>query len=1749
MSHRHESLYRRSAVWPLFGWLLTATILAGGHAWGQVRSLRFQNLNQRQGLSQGFVNSVIQDRYGFMWMGTQDGLNRFDGFAFQVFLSQADDPDSISDDWIWCLLEDREGAIWIGTRSGGLNRYDPIQRRFRHYLPDPAREDGIGGANVHTLLEDRDGRLWLGTRNGGLNRMNADGSFSRFVVEGPAGRTLSDNWVHDLMEDREGRIWIATNRGLDVLSADRQRIRRFHHDPGDPTSLACNRVWSLMEDSKGIIWVGTATGGLNRFDPLTETFKTFRHDPQRMDSLSIDFVLSIHEARNGDLWVGTWDGGLNRFDRREETFEVFKHDRADPESICDNVIWDICQDRTGILWFGTMGGGIGFFNPRSTQFQHYKHLPDRNDSLSGSDVRAIMEDRSGLLWIGTENAGVTLVDRATDAVLHLRHDPDRSNTLCSEIVHDIHQTETGDIWIATYCGINRLVDRDRFRFERILPDENDPHALSGHYPFTMLDDAQDHLWVGHFGHGLDRRDPDSGRFTHFRHDPQVEGSISSDSVSVLMRDDRDRLWVGTDGGLNRYDPETERFTSYLHRADRAETLSHSYVTALHVDGRGRMWVGTLSGLNLMNAEETGFLRFGRGDGLPNDTILGILSEEGGPLWLTTNKGVVRMNPETGAVRLFDPSDGLQGNEFNLSAYWKTPNGEMMIGGTNGLNIFHPERITKDPYPPQVVLVDFLVLNRSVAPSTPQRPSPLDLPIDFTTHIELDHRQSVFGFNFAALHYADAVANRYRYKLEGFDGDWAETDARRRFATYTNLDAGRYRFRVIAANKDGVWNRDGASVTIDILPPPWKTWWAYTAYGLALLGLVGFYVRGQRRKLAYERAVNERLKQVDQLKDEFLANTSHELRTPLNGIVGLAESLGDGIAGSMPDPAKDYLGLIVSSAKRLNHLVDDILDFSRLKNRNLTLSCGPVDLKALTDIVVRLSSALKAKPDLVLANRIPGDRMMVWADENRVIQILHNLVGNALKFTHEGSVTISAEPEGDMVRVSVCDTGIGIAEEHRDRIFSSFEQADASTARQYGGTGLGLAVSRRLVELHEGRIWVESEVGVGSTFHFTLPVFRGEVRDEDSAPRAEAEQVSHVVATPGLDVLPEPELDSEVVSTAGYRVLVVDDEPVNREVLRAYLAPHGFQLTLVADAFAAQDEIDRAATEQGENAAVGPFDLVLLDVMMPRQSGFTFCQTLRARYDAYQLPVIFLTAKNRVTDLVLGFESGANDYLAKPIQKGELLARVRMHLMLRDLNRDLEQKVRERTAELAEKNRLMADQNRELETLDTIVAAMNRKVHFDDLLSAMLVQGMRLIRAAEVALCLVYRPQTDGFELLQTDNPEATTPGIASPESTCLSFAQLTRGYLALLSEPMPGVFLSEPDRRGPVPRLGSFSVPAAVVAVAMSTAGAPEEGRLGAVLVFHHHEDPEAFLDLDLAQLSRFRAHAESAVNKAQIIDQLVRSRKELIETAHRAGMAEIAVEVVHNAGNVLNSVRTSVDVLEHQLNQNRGLDVLGKTHKLVDDLDLRTISSDPRAARISEALFLIHRLMEEREGKLLEETRSMAEHVSALQSVLAEQRKHAEPSAGLAEPEDVNDLIRAILKEERILLENLPARLVTQLSPVPRVPLDAIKFKRILLSLLKNAWEAIEAALIDNGRIEILTGREAATVKIVVSDNGVGFDDEGLRRAFTQGFSTKNGKLGMGLHYCANAMRALSGSIHLESEGPGRGTRVSLVFPTGDAP
>lgn len=831
-------------------------------------NIQFEHITTNQGLSQSCILHILQDSQGFMWFGTQDGLNKYDGYNFTVYKYDELDSHSLSDNFIASIYEDKSGTVWVGTDSGGLNKFDRKTEQFTNYTYDPDDPNSLGNNRVLSIYEDKLGRLWIGTGGGGLNKFDRETEqFTRYTHNSDDPSSLGSDTVFSIYEDKSGTLWIGTSGGgLNKLDGETGQFTHYTHDPANPNSLSNDIVLAIYEDYSSNLWIGTNGGGLNKFDRETGGFIHYTHDPANPNSLSHNTVSSIAEDQFGNFWLGTssWYGNsygtaLDIFNPETGQFTHYKHDPANPNSLNDNLVPYIFRDRSGIMWIGTGFSGIDKFDSNKRKFRHYIHEPTNSNSLSNNHVISLYEDQSGMVWIGTSGGGLDKFDRETGRFTHHTHDPGNPNSLSDNTVWSVYEDHLGTLWIGTLSrGLDKF-DRETGQFTHYTHDPNNPNSLSDNSVTSIYEDRFGTLWIGTFSGGLNKFERETGQFTQYTHDQNNPNSLSDNNVWSIYEDRYGTLWTGSygGGGLNKFNRETGQFTRYRHDRDDPHSLSNDKVMSIYEDQSGTLWITTYGGgLNKFDREKEQFIHYTQKDGLPSTSLVGILGDDEGNLWVSTNKGLSKFNPRNETFRNYDVGDGLQGNEFDgIKAYFKSQTGEMFFGGLNGFNAFYPDQVKDNPHIPRIVLTDFKKINESVK---------LDTAISEIQVIKLSYKDNFFELEFAALDYTNPHKNQYAYKLEGFDKDWIYSGTRR-YASYTNLDGGTYIFRVKGSNNDGVWNEEGTSIKIIITPPPWKTWWAYTLYVVALvsavLGYVKWRTRAQEKENALLRESERKLHQI------------------------------------------------------------------------------------------------------------------------------------------------------------------------------------------------------------------------------------------------------------------------------------------------------------------------------------------------------------------------------------------------------------------------------------------------------------------------------------------------------------------------------------------------------------------------------------------------------------------------------------------------------------------------------------------------------------------------------------------------------------------------------------------------------------------------------------------------------------------------------------------------------------------------
>jgi ligand-binding sensor domain-containing protein/signal transduction histidine kinase len=1038
-------------------------------------TIRFDRITVEQGLSQNITNCILQDNQGFMWIGTEDGLNKYDGYTFKTYYQDLKSPYSLNHNRIRSIYEDRRGVLWIGTMGGGLNKFIPEQGKFIHYTADPNDPDSLSDNTVLSIYEDRSGNFWIGTYDG-LNKFDREKeTFTHYRPESSGSndsQLVRGNWIMSIFEDSRGQLWIGTRRGLNRFDPVKGEFTRYQTAPNAPNHLNNNKITSICEDRSGMLWIGTF-GGVNIFDPGEKKFILNENKPANPNAVFHDRVESIFKDGSGSLWIGTINGLFN-FDPKRDKLESFQHHPDNHQSLRGILVLSIYEDQSRVMWIGTYSGLYKFDNKKK-KFTHYR--PPGNNLDGSNNIVSIYEDRMERLWLGIYKGGLTMFNRKNGTSSNYSNNPDDPGSISDNTVYSMLESSPGEFWVGTANGLNKF-DFPTKKFYRYMPDPNDPHSLSNGCVGSLCEDKSGILWIG-TQDGLNKFNKKSGSFIVYKSQPGNPNSLSNNVIMAIYEDQPGVFWIATyGGGLNRFDTAANQFTRYQHDPDDPQSLSNNKIYPIHMDRSGILWIGTNSGgLNRFDKKTGKFMHYTREDGLPNNVIFGILEDSLGNLWLSTNRGISKFNPKTGSFRNYTIDDGLQGYEFLPHAYFKNKRGEMFFGGSNGFNAFYPENVKNNPYIPRVVITSFLKLNKEVRPGK---------PLAEIKELKLSHKDYLFSFKFAALEYTAPERNKYAYKLEGLNDDWIQLNNKHDI-TFTGLSPGDYVFRVIGSNCDGVWNEEGASIAITIRPPIWMTGW-FRALAVVLLFVILAFLYRIRTNSLRQKLEKERLKRELKLKADFTAMLVHDLRSPLTAVMGYSEMLRE-------YPRKIDISktgkMIARTCEKMLILINDMLDISKFEAGKMTMNRKNTALfDIVTDIIEIMSPLVERKAiNLVCEQDKAVKEETLFIDPERIGQVIANILSNAVKFTPEKGNIIIKLSRGDnngshFQELSVTDDGPGIPAQTRKHLFDKYAQIKTTLK----GTGLGLTVSKMIIESHGGDIGFRPGFqGKGSSFYFRLPL--------------------------------------------------------------------------------------------------------------------------------------------------------------------------------------------------------------------------------------------------------------------------------------------------------------------------------------------------------------------------------------------------------------------------------------------------------------------------------------------------------------------------------------------------------------------------------------------------------------------------------------------------------------------------------------
>jgi ligand-binding sensor domain-containing protein len=839
-------------------------------SYSQAGNIKFENISIKDGLSQSSPNCILQDSRGILWIGTEDGLNKYDGYSFIVFKPEVNNPGSISNNRIKCLLETSDGNLWVGTNGGGLNIYDRQKDLFIHFM---GYDSGYFNSEIiNCLYEGSGGTIWAGTGNGLVKIHPSERKTQLFVHDPYNAGSISSNYVTCITPDKPGSLWIGTGNGLNLMNIRKQSFKTYLNDTTDEFSITDNSISCFLKDMENSIWIGTSDG-LNLYDHTGDNFKRITVSHQNNVNGSVkNTITALEEDNEGNIWVGTNGNGIDILMRKSNQVVNLRYNHNYPYSLSNNEILSIYSDQSGIVWVGA--NGLDKYNSKKEKFALYNFDPYSSDGLVYRHIHSIYEDDFGVLWIGSKSDGIHLLKRAGKTSDRIMAGDDPGSGLSSNKIRIIRENPEGTIWVGTDgSGLNRIsLNEERLpsAYEVIKHSADDSTGLTSNTIYSLYFDDKHCLWIG-TDNGISVMDLNTGEMKRYNADEEDPNSLNNNTAYYIYGDKDGIIWIATDKGLNRYHPDTDGFSHYISSEDDPNSLSSNELLTVYEDGAGTLWIGTYAkGLNSFNPETEKFNRFEEIKELSTAVVYGILEDNQSNLWLSTNDGVFKFNPtEERILRHFTVEDGLQSNEFNGGAYFKSSSGEMFFGGQYGFNSFFPNQVSIDTTPPKIILTELKINNKTI---TPGKDSPIDRHISEVTDIVLNFRQNNFTLSFAALHYAYPAGNRYKFMLEGFDKDWIDAGAQR-FISYTSLPYKTYTFRIKAANNDGVWNESGLAVRIKIKPPYYSTTLFRFLVILLIILAVYLFIRNRivaagKQKEKLQKEIEKSTRELEEAKSQL-----------------------------------------------------------------------------------------------------------------------------------------------------------------------------------------------------------------------------------------------------------------------------------------------------------------------------------------------------------------------------------------------------------------------------------------------------------------------------------------------------------------------------------------------------------------------------------------------------------------------------------------------------------------------------------------------------------------------------------------------------------------------------------------------------------------------------------------------------------------------------------------------------------------
>ncbi len=1211
------------------------------------------------------VHIIAQDHQGYMWLATNLGLIRYNGFEGKKYDINRDNSYSMGDDFINSLFVDHLGDIWIGVNSG-LSKYYPESDSFYHY---PTNIKDIKLTMIESIVEDKNKNIWIATSNGGLFRYERERDNFTRILHKPSGPiTIVNDRIYHLLVDQYNNLWIGTSSndafagsGLIRYNISTGKIKQFLHDPSNSNSLLDNRIRALYEDQQGQILIGTFNSGFHIYDPRNEILKRISYDTKNPGHIYAPYtkenvfgrvprVNLILQDQNSNYWIGTTGGGINHFNSKTKTFNNYNFNLVNPQ-----MLWSIFEDRQGSIWIGGIMGS-GLFR---TDIFERKYSVNTNYT----NVEVVYESslNPGTLWVTSQEDGISKMDVKTGEIKKYLHNKDNIHGIGHSWVRSAYQENSKILWLglgnggpyggqAGNGGLDRMdLEKEEFKHFKLIR-EDDSLGDYSYTPYIICEDNEGHLWLGTGPGGIFRSNKDKTKFKSVKI-LKNDNSQKDVFLNIVRIDSNGDIWASDfagEGILYLYDWKEKRFSPYLKGFKMYNLL---------IDEKGWLWISTWEkGLIHLNPGDNTFVQYTKKDGLPSNDVVDFVEDSESNFWIGTRMGPAKFNTENGNISPIN----LPIARYNRGILLASDH-QIYLSANNGLVSFYPSQVIGNPYAPEVILESINVTGSSFNLLNKKSNK---------SEIFLSHEQNDLTFEYVGLHYSEPAKNQYQYMLEPYDTNWVEVGVQRT-TRYTNLDPGKYNFKVKASNSDGVWSEEGKTLSIIISSPWWLTWWAYAIYLfvtiIAIYAIRKYELNRIRLKnqLKLESVTSDKLRELDQVKSRFFANISHEFRTPLTLILG---QIGNTLSNKLDSKIKSNLEVANRNAQRLLHLINQLLDLSKIESGSMSVKNKRADIVLFIKNIFYSFESLAKQREITYNFNCSYNRFELDFDPRKLEKVFLNLLSNAFKFTPvSGKIEVTIkhifnstalnitdiDSKSGIIEILVADTGSGVSAENIPHIFDRFYQVDNSTTREHQGTGIGLALSKELVELHGGKISVASEIGVGTTFIVQLPFEDCKfVYDKPKKTKPELSELPigyKEIKDVSLTVN-DKDLSSDNTSYIKKNdkemILVVEDNIDVRNYIIEQLT-NDFQIIEAEDG---EEGISLAKTHTP--------DLIITDVMMPKVDGCKLTTELKQDEKTSHIPIVMLTAKAAIDNKIEGLEIGADDYILKPFNSEELLVRVK-----------------------------------------------------------------------------------------------------------------------------------------------------------------------------------------------------------------------------------------------------------------------------------------------------------------------------------------------------------------------------------------------------------------------------------------------------------------------------------------------------------